>query len=153
MSQSSLALTVQRFKNMFRTRPDATSVAYHYIPTLQSLVLVPPQCIPAHYNVCCTGAEADAKNVEGRHHSEKQQSMDCPRGVRTQKSQELRMCISCHELKRPSRMPLHFCLQAMCRIVWQVLPFSAYLTFEVDTSRCQFTTVIDLRLFSVQDVD
>ena len=43
-----LAVTFRKFKHLFRTRPGATSVAYHYIPTVGSPVQVTPHCILAH---------------------------------------------------------------------------------------------------------
>ena len=40
---------VHDFKDLFVTRPGATTIAEHFIPTSGNPATIPPRCIPAHY--------------------------------------------------------------------------------------------------------
>lgn len=45
-----LQTVVNEFQQLFKTTPGKTDVCYHYIPTTEPPVHVPPRCIPVHYH-------------------------------------------------------------------------------------------------------
>lgn len=93
-----LAVTIRKFKHLFRTSPGATSVAYHYIPTVGSPVRVPPRRIPAHYRAQVQ--KMIEKMLEEGIIEESSSPWMAPAVFVPKKSGEPRMCIDYRELNK-----------------------------------------------------
>ena len=129
-----LAVTIKKFKH------GATFVAHHYIPTVGSPVRVPPRRIPAHCHAQVQ--KMIEKMLEEGIIEESSSPWMTPAVFVPKKSGELRMCIDYRELnKKPTRTLIDFHLQRRFKVVWQGLQFSLYLTFGVDTGKCQLPSV------------
>ena len=48
-SDVTISNMLQEYKHLFRSKPDATTLAYHHIPTTENPVRVPMHQIPGHY--------------------------------------------------------------------------------------------------------
>ena len=135
---------------MFKTRPGAISVAYHYILTVGSPVRVQPCRTPAHYRAHVQ--KINEKMLEEGIIEESSSPWMPPAVFVPKKSGESRMCTDYCELNKKiysTKTLIHFHLQMRFKTVWQGPQFSPHLTFEVDTGKCQFTTVISTKLPSV----
>ena len=93
-----VAVTIRKFKHLFRTSPGATSVAYHYIPTVGSPVRVPPYRIPADYRAQVQ--KMIEKRLEEDIIEERSSPWMAPAVFVPKKSGELRMCIDYRELNK-----------------------------------------------------